>query len=344
MANLKELSERLGLSQTTVSRALNGYPEVSEETRQRVVKAAADYDYQPNVNARKLATGKSRTIGHVVPLGEHEMINPHFSDFIAGAGAVYNQNGYDMLLKVVTSENELGAYRDLKNGNRIDGVIVHGPMTNDRRPDLLTELGVPFVVHGRLMERTDGYAWVDVNNANTFNLATQHLLDLGHKRIALLNGLESMCFAVRRREGFTAAMVNAGLSPDEKLMHSMEMTEPNGYEAMRALFRTDLPPTAVLCSSSVLALGASRAIRDMGLQVGKDVSLMTFDDCLSFLGNGQAHGFATTAMRSSLRQAGEICARLLLDIIGGKKVDTQIIMDADFADGATTGPAPDLTS
>ncbi|MEM1377900.1 MAG: LacI family DNA-binding transcriptional regulator, partial [Pseudomonadota bacterium] len=166
MANLKQLSEHLGLSQTTVSRALNGYPEVSEDTRRRVVKAAHQINYQPNSNARKLATGKSRTIGHVVPLGDHDMINPHFSDFIAGAGVVYNESGYDMLLKVVTQEQELEAYRALKNGNRIDGVIVHGPLNDDPRIAELTEMGIPFVVHGRMTTHQDGYAWVDVNNVS----------------------------------------------------------------------------------------------------------------------------------------------------------------------------------
>ncbi|MEL6920865.1 MAG: LacI family DNA-binding transcriptional regulator, partial [Pseudomonadota bacterium] len=220
MANLKELSERLGLSQTTVSRALNGYPEVSEDTRRRVVHAASKFNYQPNSNARKLATGKSRTIGHVVPLGDHDMINPHFSDFIAGAGVVYNKCGYDMLLKVVSADQQIEAYRSLKNGNRIDGAIVHGPLDDDPRVDALTAMGIPFVVHGRLTNRADDYAWVDVDNIGAFELATRHLIGLGHTRIALINGLETMAFAMHRRAGFEAAMRDAGLEPDPLLMDS----------------------------------------------------------------------------------------------------------------------------
>ncbi|MEO0542185.1 MAG: substrate-binding domain-containing protein [Pseudomonadota bacterium] len=340
MANLKELSARLGLSQTTVSRALNGYPEVSEATRKRVMKAAAALAYQPNQNARKLATGKSRTIGHVVPLGEHDMINPHFSDFIAGAGAVYNQNGYDMLLKVVTVDEEARAYRDLAIGNRIDGVIVHGPIVGDARPAALTELGLPFVVHGRLIDTSDGYSWVDVDNKYVFKAATEHLLALGHKRLGLINGLESMVFAIHRREGFQYALGEAGLAADPSLMRSVEMTEPNGYEATRSLLGGALKPTAILCSSSVVALGAARAIRDLGLAIGVDVSLLTFDDCLSFLGSGNAGGVETTAIRSSLRGAGEVAARLLLDIIDGSASKTQVFMDTEFVVGKTTGPAP----
>ncbi|MEL6202948.1 MAG: substrate-binding domain-containing protein [Pseudomonadota bacterium] len=338
LANLKELSERLGLSQTTVSRALNGYPEVSEATRKRVVAAASELSYQPNQNARKLATGKSRTIGHVVPLGDHDMINPHFSDFIAGAGAVYNQNGYDMLLKVVTVDEEQDAYRDLAIGNRIDGVIVHGPIVGDARPAALSKLGLPFVVHGRLIDTADGYAWVDVDNVGVFKAATEHLLGLGHKRLGLINGLETMVFAVHRREGFEQALQAAGLSSDQRLMRSVEMTEPNGYEATKSLLEHDDAPSAILCASSLVALGATRAVRDLGLKLGEDISLVTFDDCLSFLGGGNTSEVETTAIRSSLRSAGEVAAQLLLGIIDGSAKETQVFMDTEFVLGKTTSP------
>ena len=100
--NLKELSRELGLSPTTVSRALNGYPEVSEATRRRVVEAAGRLNYRPNMRARSLATGRAMAIGHVIPLSSrHEMMNPIFADFIAGAGEIYARNGYDMLLSIV---------------------------------------------------------------------------------------------------------------------------------------------------------------------------------------------------------------------------------------------------
>ena len=103
--NLRELAESLGLSQTTVSRALNGYPEVREQTRARVLAAARAANYTPNTRARRLATGRAMTIGHVIPLsGRTEMVNPIFADFLAGAGEVYAREGYDMLLSVVGAD------------------------------------------------------------------------------------------------------------------------------------------------------------------------------------------------------------------------------------------------
>ena len=111
--NLKELSQTLGLSQTTVSRALNGYPEVSEATRQRVEAAARTHNYRPNTRAKSLATGQAMAIGHVIPLAtRHEMVNPVFADFIAGAAGTYARHGYEMVLSVI-EDGEIAAPEDV---------------------------------------------------------------------------------------------------------------------------------------------------------------------------------------------------------------------------------------
>ena len=138
---LKELAEALGLSPTTVSRALNGYPEVSEATRKRVVDAARNFAYQPSSSAKGLATGKSMSIGHVVPLGRHKMIDPHFAEFIAGAGDTYAREGYDMVISVVPEAGQERVYRQLAASGKVDGLIVHGPKHNDPRIALLNGRG-----------------------------------------------------------------------------------------------------------------------------------------------------------------------------------------------------------
>ena len=109
--NLKDLATLLRLSQTTVSRALNGYPEVSEATRQRVAAAAEKHNYRPNTRAKGLATGRSMAIGHVIPISsQHEMVNPVFGDFIAGAGEAHAAAGYDMVLSLVQDSQEERVY------------------------------------------------------------------------------------------------------------------------------------------------------------------------------------------------------------------------------------------
>jgi LacI family transcriptional regulator len=190
--NLKQLSKHLNLSQTTVSRALNGYPEVNEETRRRVDEVARRVGYRPNPHAMRLATGRSHAIGHVLPSDKMLQIDPHFSDFIAGAGDVYSAKGFDVMLHVGGSEDEQTVYRRYAQSGAVDGVVVMGPRLNDWRIDLLTELELPFIVHGRVGDKEEGYAWLDIDNRGAFRQATKLLTDLGHRRIGLVNAIEVM--------------------------------------------------------------------------------------------------------------------------------------------------------
>ncbi|WP_133488804.1 substrate-binding domain-containing protein [Aliiroseovarius marinus] len=336
---LKELSDLLGLSPTTVSRALNGYPEVSEATRKKVAAAARAHGYAPNTRARALATGRAMAIGHVIPISaKHEMVNPIFADFTAGAGEVYSRNGYDMLMSVVSDDDEEQAYRSFATKRNVDGLIIHAPSLNDQRIPFLNDLGLPYVVHGRSSNATAPYAWVDVNNTRAFQRATELLLDLGHRRIALLNGLEHMDFAARRRAGYEAALAARGVTPDPSLMFSGEMTEAQGHDLTRTLLARPDRPTAILVSSMIMAIGVRRGIEELGLTLGRDVSLITYDDDLSYFRNGSDIP-VYTATRSSVREAGRRAAQMLIDIINGKDSPTELLLEAELTLGMSTGPA-----
>lgn len=340
--NLKELSEKLGLSQTTVSRALNGYPEVSEATRQRVNQAAKRHNYQPSQRARGLATGRAFAIGHVITsTGKYEMLNPVFGDFIAGAGEAYAARGYQMTLSVVPEDgDELDVYRNLAERASVDGVVVQSPGPQDPRISLLSELGIPFVVHGRASGVDTPYSWVDVNNRAAFEQATRGLIGLGHRRIALINGDESMDFAQRRRAGYMNAHQEAGLTPDPALMTSAEMTETNGHFFAGQMLDSAQPPTAMITSSMISAFGARRAIEERGLAMGRDVSLMTHDDVLSYLPNGDAQPIFS-ATRSSVRKAGQIVGRLIIDQIESPdQPPVTQLLEAELVLGQSTGPLP----
>lgn len=339
--NLKELSRKLGVSQTTVSRALNGYPEVNEETRARIIAAAERYNYRPNTRAKSLATGRSMAIGHVIPLSaRHEMVNPVFGDFIAGAGEAYAREGYDMVLSVVREEEELQAYHDIASRRSVDGVIVHAPRLNDPRPSLLRKLEIPFLVHGRMPEPAADYAWLDMDNIRAFRRATEFLLDLGHQKIAFINGHESMDFARRRRIGFEEGLRAHGISVEPSLMTSGEMTETFGYQSTKRFLSLNKAPTAILVSSILLALGVQRAISEAGLQMGKDISVVTHDDALSYLQNGGVVPLFTST-RSSVREAGRRCAELLIERVNSP-VDhlVQELWEAELILGQSTGRAP----
>lgn len=339
--NLKELAQKLNLSPTTVSRALNGYPEVNDATRDRIIAAAKRYNYRPNTRAIRLATGRAMAVGHVFPVAtKNEIMNPIFADFIAGAGEVYAANGYDMLLSVVADEAEAAAYRDLKSRGAVDGVIMHAVRTYDSRIATLHELGLPFVSHGRATGVEADYSWVDVNNRRAFLRATEFLLDLGHSRIALVNGKEDMDFAIRRRTGYADALAGRAITPDPDLMASEEMTELSGYRAASRMLDLPNPPTAFVAASMLSGMGVRRAIEARGLKMGRDVSVIIFDDELSYLRNGEDLPIFT-ATRSSVRDAGRIAAQMLLDLISDPTgAPRHRLLEADLILGQSTGPAP----
>ena len=341
--NLKELARHLKLSQTTVSRALNGYPEVSEETRKRVIATARQLNYSPNARAKGLATGRAMAIGHVIQLNSrHEMVNPVFGDFIAGAGEVYADAGYDMVMSLVGARGEEELYRIIRARGNVDAIVVHGPRMADERIALLTDLGLPFVVHGRASDVTAPYAWIDINNGRAFKRATDYLLDLGHRRISLINGLETMDFAHRRRDGFLAALAARGVPPDDALMRSEEMTEVYGYRVAHEMLDGPNPPTAFLVSSMITAIGVRRALSARGLVMGRDVSVVTHDDVLSYLQNGTDVPIFT-ATRSSVKMAGRLAAEMLIEMISRPMPGDRPtrLLEADLIVGSSTGPAPD---
>ncbi|WP_092647265.1 LacI family DNA-binding transcriptional regulator [Jannaschia faecimaris] len=337
--NLKQFSQLLGLSPTTVSRALGGYPEVKEETRLRVREAAIRHGYRPNRRAASLATGRSMAIGHVIPTTlNHEMVNPIFADFIAGAGEIYARAGYDMLLSVVPDGDEERAYRQMADAGSVDGLIVHGPRDADPRIGLLQKTGLPFVVHGRARVDETDYSYVDIDNYRAFQRATDLLLDLGHRRIALLNGVDGMDFARRRRMGFEKALAGRGLTPLPDLMASAEMTEHMAHANAARMLDQSVKPTAFLVSSLIMAIGVRRALEDRGLRMGRDVSVVIHDDMLSYLMNGEEVPIFT-ATRSSVRAAGRRCAEVLLAQIRSKPdAPIQEVWECELVLGGSTGP------
>ena len=340
--NLKTLALELGLSPTTVSRALNGYPEVSEATRRRVREAAEAANYHPNTQAKRLATGRAMAIGHIIPISDrHEIVNPVFADFIAGAGEVYARAGYDMVMTIVPDDSEARAYAELRSKGNVDGVLIHAPKVEDHRIAMLDTLGMPYVLHGRVSGSDSAFSWVDVNNKRAFERATNFLLDLGHRRIALINGIGEMDFARRLRRGYEAALKARDMAIDPALIVEGEMTEAQGHDAAREMLQWPNPPTAFLTASLLSAMGARRGIEEAGLVMGRDVSIVTHDDELGYLRNGTAEEPIFTATRSSVREAGRRCAALLIEQIeSGDRSPRHELMEAVLVVGQSTGPVP----
>lgn len=337
---LKDFSEALGLSPTTVSRALNGYPEVNAATRARVVAAAEKFGYAPNLQAQRLASGKSMSIGHVIPLTQNKTLNPILVEFLAGAGETCARRGYDMLTSVAPDDGELDAYRELASRRKVDGLILHSPLIEDPRPAALAELETPFIVHGRSKVSDTQYSWIDIENRRAFERAAELLIDLGHERIALLNGPQNAAFANDRWRGFRAACRSRGTAPDEALIRFAEMTEPYGYDAASELLSSAKPPTAFLVSSVITASGVARAVGERGMKLGRDVSVISHDDVVSFQPNGGDVPLYTCT-RSSVRAAGRRAAEMLIDmIVGARDAPVHELWEPELVLGRSTSRPP----
>lgn len=336
---LKELAGRLNLSQTTVSRALNGYPEVSETTRERVLDAARRFGYRPNASAQRLATGRAGAVGAVLQTNRNLMFDPHYVEFLAGLGERLAEDEMDIVLSPTKVNDEMASYRRLATGTRVDALVLSSPVLSDNRVKLLAELGMPFVLHGRTADQAP-HAWLDIDNEGAFRHATKHLLDLGHTRIALINGSRRFTYAAHRERGFRAALAERGLAVDEHLVAEGIMTDEVGYRFTERFLAATPRPTAILVSSMMMALGAFRALRSAGLELGKDVSMIAHDDVFPFL-NADRMVPTMSTTRSSIRSAGTRVAELVVEILGGREPSTiHELWPVDLIVRGSTGPAP----
>ncbi len=338
--NLKQLSQLLGISQTTISRALNGYPEVSAETRRRVMEAAEKTGYRPNAAAQRLATGKVGSIGLVMPIGAHHRSDVHYGEFLSGLGEEAARNGFHLVIMPTELEREQEALRGLAASGSVDGIYLAYMKKNDPRVGMMRSLSIPFLVHGRSWGLDENYPFLDVDNEGAFKDATNLLLQLGHQRIGILNGPEGYDFTFRRFLGVESALAAHGLPLRPDHVRYGSMTDEEGFLGMEALLSQAERPTAVLCASTALALGAVRSLNQRGLKPGKDVSLIAHDDVLPLL-KPDNFSVPLTTTRSSLRAAGvRIGQRLINRIKFNETQPHQELWKAELVVRASTGPAP----
>lgn len=309
MASLRSLASDLGLSITTVSRALDGYDDVSAATRERVNKAAAAVGYRPNSAARRLRKGASETVALVMPTEPGRFYEPVFVDLLAVIGERLAARGFDlMLLASRPGIEELAAYRRIIKDRRADACILVRTRRHDERVALLEEAGLPFVCHGRTETRAP-YAFVDGDGEAGFRDVTNRMIGLGHRRIAHLAAPDHFTFAELRARGWHMAMRVAGLADDLKVMCAS--AEEAGEQAAAELLAVADRPTALICATDRIAIGAIRAVQAAGLVVGRDIAVTGHD-------NIHASRFthpALTTMDLDVRSVGECLVDKLLHLI-----------------------------
>ena len=274
MPTIREVAARAGVSPTTVSHVINNTRFVSADARQRVLDAMAELNYRPNVLARSLRRGETRTLGLILP----DSANPFFAEIARAIEDSAFRNGYNVILG--NSENELTkeqVYVDVLVNKQVDGLIFVA--TGDHSPSLeqLVRDGLPVVVVDR---RLTG---LDVDTVLTDNLqggltATRYLLDLGHRRIACITGPSNLTPSAERVIGYRQALQERSLPVDESLIRKGDFHPHSGYLTVSQLLHSAPRPTAFFICNDMMAIGALRALAEAGLQVSQDCSLVGYDD------------------------------------------------------------------
>lgn len=280
MANIKEIAKASGVSPSTVSRVLNNNPLISPETREHVLKVMREYHYVPNAMARGLSNRKASTITLLVNNENAESFdNLFFHKVMYGVESVLYKS--DLFLMISNfQDSRLGKERLIRmvQGRLTQGIIVPAFLLTPELLKTLEELAVPFVVLGEPASAAVSFDWVDINNAQGGQLAVQHLLSMGYRRIAFLSGSTATIFNRNRLSGYRSMLCQSGVGVDETLIAACDSTKDGAFAAMSVLLSLPNPPDAVLCGDNVIGMGAMKAIQKKGLRLPEQFGLVSFDN------------------------------------------------------------------
>jgi LacI family transcriptional regulator len=320
---LKDIARAVGKSVTTVSSALNDYDDVSEETKELVRRVAREMGYTPNVAAKQLRMKRTDTLGLILPTFGPRFSDPFFSELLAGIGNRASADGFDLLVSTQPpGPDEKEAYRRIVSRHRVDGLLVVRTRRDDPRIAFLVEQNFPFVAYGRTEQDFD-FPYVDQDGDLGLRLAIQHLIDVGHRRIAFLGAPPELTLAAHRLTGFRRAMNENRLSPDESLIVVGDLTQRKGHELAGKLLDRPDRPTAIAACNDLMALGAMAAAQERGLIVGRDVAVTGYDDIPPAQ---HSHPPLTTVHQPIYRIGRMICDMLIKCVTGETLSERHVIL------------------
>jgi LacI family repressor for deo operon, udp, cdd, tsx, nupC, and nupG len=333
-ASIEDVARRAGVSIATVSRALRGLPDVAAATRDRVMEAAAELDYVASPFAARLASGRTATVGVVVPFVNRWF----FAEVIDTVETALRQSGFDLLLYNLGDEAGRSRFFDvMPMRKRVDAVLVASLVLSEEELGTLSLLNCPV---GLLGLTHDGFLSTRIDDVSSATTAVRHLVDLGHRRIGLIGGDtdDPMRFTppLHRRDGYREALREAGVNVDDSLEELGYFTIEGGALACERLMARAERPTALFAESDEMAYGALRTLRRTGLRVPEDVALMGFDD----------HATAEIMDLSTIRQpveaqAIDVTARLLAAVAAGDPaaIDGDVVLPTELVVRGSTDPS-----
>ena len=341
---ISDVASHLGLTKSTVSRALNGYPDIAEATRARVQKAVRDMGYRPMPGAQAIRTGRARALALVLELDAHDQFSPFLAEFLGGVTQAASAEGWSLTVASAAYGPQMRQVVDrLIDEQKADGFIIPRTRVSDDRIIHLGEKQVPCVLYGRTGaddDKTAQHSWYDIDGFDAFRRATLRLAEQGHTRIGFVGFDETFKFTHLREQGFKAGMDEAGLELDESLIWRGAMNTIGGWQATRDLLTTDTPPTALVMTTDEVALGAYEAASELGIEIGSDLSIIAYDG----IPRGRLTRPRLTTYRVDNAAAGAALAGLLIRQLRGEDPrDLRDIAQATLQPGGSDGP-PVLSS
>jgi LacI family transcriptional regulator len=335
MPTIHDVARRAGVAPTTVSRVLNDSGYVSNKTRERVEAAIAELGYVPNTLARSLRFKKTNTLALVLP----DITNPFWTTVARGVEDAASDRGFNVILcNTDESEAEQAKYLTVLLQKQIDGIVLAPARSTAEPVEMIQKQSVPVVVLDRRVPCTQ----VDVVRGDSERGAyrlVRHLLTLGHRRIAMLTGPQGVSTAEDRVSGYRQALAETGLDADSDLVYYGEFTQASGYELTQQVLTATLRPTALFAANNFIAIGSLRALRDAGLRVPEDLTLVSFDDLPPVF---VVDPFLTVAAQPAY-EMGHQATELLLTRLSGQALTEyqEIVLPTEIIVRRSSGPPPD---
>jgi LacI family transcriptional regulator len=325
----QDVADLAGVSRTTVSLVLNDVKgfKIPEQTRQKVRDAAEKLGYIPNATAQALATRRAKAIGLVMTRSPHHIASDTFlPQILSGLLEVVKGHQLRLLIESVEPEHQDREYLELVRAKHIDGMILLTPRIDDTALRRLEEIDTFTVVMGKLAD-SNLYS-VDVDNQLAARKATQYLIDIGHTRIACIsNAPASFSSAHERVLGYKDALVESGIAPEDEMIQYADFDPQSGFDRMKSLLTSGKEFTAVFVASDNVAMGAKSALREAGLRIPDDISIMGFDDIPWAKYSDPP---LTTVSLPAQELASRACL-LLLDLMrGSDPVEKNLVLDTEL--------------
>ncbi len=315
MTTIKDVAKAASVSIATVSYVLNDTGAVSEATRQRVQQAVEELGYRPSVLARGLQSRQSKMIGYSWRPMPSNQFNPILEKFIHSMAEAAARHDYHVLpFPLAKQSDEVAPYREMLRSGRVDGFVLPNTNLDDGRIQYLIDVGFPFVAFGRANQDWD-FSWVDVDGADGVRQAVEHLVELGHQRIACLAWPEESLTGQYRLDGYSKAMAAAGLDIDPGWVVRTGNFYKDAYHDSQPWLSMppNRRPSAVLALTDLMAIGTMNAARDAGMEIGADLAVVGFDDApvTSYLCP------PLTSIRQPVEEVGERVVTMLIDLVRG---------------------------